>query len=103
MVYEGTQSLNYVDNYAHGTDQWEGFPITVNVADQDIMVGCKGTETADNILALARESESRDLLGIMVWFASVRGGFQYEVSWDASEDAAAQQAYVDALALMKQS
>jgi len=31
MVYEGTQSLNYVENYAHGTEQWEGFPIATNV------------------------------------------------------------------------
>ena len=41
MVYEGTQSLNYVDNYAHGTSQWEGFPITVDVTISDIMLGCK--------------------------------------------------------------
>ena len=27
MVYEGTQSLMYVKNFVHGTDQWEGFPI----------------------------------------------------------------------------
>ena len=29
MVYEGTQALQYVKNYAHGADQWEGFPIKV--------------------------------------------------------------------------
>ena len=37
MVYEGTQSLMYVKNFVHGTDQWEGFPIKVdcgkNLAD----------------------------------------------------------------------
>merc|ERR1712121_568753 len=31
MVYEGTQALNYVKNYAHGSEQWEGFPIKVDV------------------------------------------------------------------------
>ncbi len=29
MVYEGTQALNYVKNYASGTSQWDGFPIKV--------------------------------------------------------------------------
>ena len=24
MVYEGTQSLNYVKNFVKGADQWEG-------------------------------------------------------------------------------
>ena len=28
MVYEGTQALDYVKNYAEATDQWDGFPIT---------------------------------------------------------------------------
>ena len=31
MVYEGTQSLDYVKNFAQGSSQWEGFPITVSV------------------------------------------------------------------------
>jgi hypothetical protein len=30
MVYEGTQALQYVKNYAQGADQWEGFPIKVS-------------------------------------------------------------------------
>merc|ERR1712106_740596 len=28
MVYEGTQALNYVKNYANGSGQWQGFPVT---------------------------------------------------------------------------
>ena len=31
MVYEGTQALDYVKNYAEATDQWDGFPITWSV------------------------------------------------------------------------
>ncbi len=31
MVYEGTQALDYVKNYAQGTSQWDGFPIKVLV------------------------------------------------------------------------
>ena len=39
MVYEGTQSLNYVKNFANGADQWEGFPIKVNVNSKAVMLG----------------------------------------------------------------
>ena len=31
----------YVDNFAHGSSQWEGFPITVDVASEAILLGCK--------------------------------------------------------------
>lgn len=31
MVYEGSQALNYVHNYAEGSSQWEGFPIECDV------------------------------------------------------------------------
>ena len=41
MVYEGTQSLDYVKNYADATSQWEGYPITVDVPTSDILLGCK--------------------------------------------------------------
>ncbi len=41
MVYEGATSLDYVENYAHGSEQWEGFPITVNVPYNSILVGSK--------------------------------------------------------------
>merc|ERR1719336_2515669 len=30
MVYEGDQSLLYVKNYAAGSSQWQGFPISVD-------------------------------------------------------------------------
>ena len=56
MVYEGTQSLNYVDNYAHGSSQWEGFPITVDVTMGDIMLGCKGSARSGDIMILAGEA-----------------------------------------------
>ena len=39
MVYEGTQSLDYVKNFANGADQWEGFPIKVNVNSKAVMLG----------------------------------------------------------------
>ena len=39
MVYEETQSLNYVKNFVNGADQWEGFPIKVNVNSKAVMLG----------------------------------------------------------------
>ena len=96
MVYEGSQSLDYVDNYAHGTDQWEGFPITVDVPYNSIMVGSKGIASAEDVQTLADETQRQGLLGIMVWYSSVVNGLQYDLSWDTSEDEDSQQAYIDA-------
>ena len=44
MVYEGTQSLQYVNNFAHGSSQWEGFPITVsrNLSEIPLMLNLLG-------------------------------------------------------------
>jgi hypothetical protein len=36
MVYEGTQALQYVKNFAQGADQWEGFPIKVRLLYKNI-------------------------------------------------------------------
>ena len=38
----------YVDNFAHGSSQWEGFPITVDVASEAILLGCKVTSCGLN-------------------------------------------------------
>ena len=100
MVYEGSQALNYVKNYAEGTSQWEGFPITCDVPYEAIMLGCKGSSPRAPIIEMANEVVRQDLLGIMVWFASVQNGLQYEVSWDASEVEESQQAYIEARQIM---
>jgi len=84
MVYEGTQSLNFISNFVNGTSKWEQFPIKTNVPSNVVLLGCKGQASAKTILTLGRETKSRDLLGIMVWYASVKNGFQYSVVWDAS-------------------
>ena len=99
MVYEGAESLRYVENYAHGSQQWEGFPVQVDVPYQAILLGCKGSSSGETVLKLAEEAVKQDLQGIMVWYASVANGFQYEVSWDASEDKESQRAYVEAMEL----
>jgi len=97
MVYEGTQSLQYVKNYAHGSSQWEGFPIEVDVTSSDILLGCKGSANPSDIMSLARESVSQNLLGVMVWFCSVQDGLTYEQSWDCSGSADSSQAYIEAM------
>merc|ERR1712193_380335 len=74
MVYEGTQALNYVKNYANGSGQWQGFPIKVNAVEDDI-------------------------LGIMVWYASVKNGFDYAPFWDASTKADSISGYKQAMKL----
>ncbi len=100
MVYEGSQALNYVKNYAQGSDQWEGFPITVDVPYEAIMLGSKGSTTRGPIVEMANEVVRQDLLGIMVWFASVQNGLQYEITWDTSEVEESQQAYIEARQIM---
>jgi len=97
MVYEGTQSLQYVKNFAQGSSQWEGFPITVDVPTTGILVGCKGSSRQSDIMTLASESIKQDLLGMMVWFCSVQGGLQYESSWDCSGSEESSNAYVEAM------
>jgi len=101
MVYEGTQSLQYVKNFAQGSSQWEGFPITVDVPTTQILVGSKGSSRKTDIMTLATESISQDLLGIMVWYCSVQEGLQYEASWDCSGSEDSANAYVEALNYLK--
>ena len=97
MVYEGTESLRYVDNYAHGTTQWEGFPITVDVTSSDIMLGCKGSARSGDIMTLAGEAVTQDLRGVMVWYCSVVGGLTYEESFDCSGSEESMDAFIQAM------
>jgi len=97
MVYEGAGSLDYVNNYAEATSQWEGFPIMVNVPRSSILVGCRGSASAEDINTLAEGVVDQDLLGIMVWYCSVQNGFQYEADWDCSDSEESQEAFRKAL------
>merc|ERR550539_594799 len=71
MVYEGTGSLQYVNDYVHGSKQWSGFPIHVDVPPQKVILGAGGQSSASTIEALANAAHNQDLGGIMVWYASV--------------------------------
>merc|ERR1712226_1659572 len=95
MVYQGTQALNYVKNYATASSQWSGFPIQTDVPKNCILLGAKGAASASTLNTLAKASLDNDYLGIMVWYASVKNGLQYAVTWDASESQASIDAYVE--------
>merc|ERR1719385_170168 len=97
MVYEGTQALQYVKNYANGAGQWQGFPIKVNAPKNTILLGAKGSSSSATIMKLARASVKDDLLGIMVWYASVKNGFDYAPFWDASTKQDSINGYLEAM------
>jgi len=82
MVYEGAQSLQYVENFADGTNQ--GGPIHCNVPKNQILVGAKGAAKSTAISKLAEASVKRELLGIMVWYCSIKNGPVYEPDWDCT-------------------
>ena len=69
----------------------------VDVPTTQILVGSKGSSSSGDIMKLARESISQDLLGIMVWYCSLQDGLQYETSWDCSGSEESSRAYVEAM------
>jgi len=95
------QALNYVKNYASGSTQWGGygFPITVNAPKNTILLGAKGATSSSAINKMATVAVKDDLLGIMVWYSSVKNGFQYATGWDANEKEDAISGYKRAMAL----
>jgi len=103
MVYQGTQSLNYVKNY-DSSKRWQGHPVSASVPNNAILLGAKGVTSSSDIIQLAQTSVKDDLLGIMVWYASVDNGFQYKQSsqWDASINDDAIKGYKEAMKILKQ-
>ena len=57
---------------------------------------CLGAASAGDIRTLADATMKNGYLGIMVWYASVRNGLQYQVTWDTSEYQNSIEAYIDA-------
>jgi len=100
MVYEGTQALQFVDNYAASADIWYS-KITVNVPYNNILVGSKGGSSSGTIMSLAEQCLQRDLMGIMVWYASVRDGLVYAPEYDASAYPSSAEAYGKAYEMFK--
>jgi len=71
MVYQDTGSLQYVQDYAYATSEWQGFPITVNVPKPNILCGIQGTAASATITQMATDIVNENLGVIMVWYASV--------------------------------
>ena len=90
MVYQDLEAFQYVKDYANGTGQWDGFPITVNVPTPHIMVGVQGGASPATVKALAAAVVTNKVRGFMVWFASVfdatrnQSALQYGSFGDAS-------------------
>ena len=103
MVYEGTNSLNYVKNY-DSSKRWQGHPISAAVPNNAILLGAKGVTSSSAIKELARRSLADDLLGVMVWYASVENGFQYKHSdqWDATTKTDSINGYKAAMQMFRQ-
>jgi len=103
MVYEGTNSLNYIKNY-DSSKRWQGHPISAAVPNNAILLGAKGVTSSSAIQELARRCLADDLLGIMVWYASVENGFQYKHSdqWDATTKADSISGYKAAMQMFRQ-
>jgi len=99
MVYEGTQALIYVKNFAAGSSQWDGFPIKVDVPKSQILLGCKGSSSRESITGLASAAVKQKLMGIMVWYCSVRDGLKYSEAWDCTGRPESEEAYVDSMRL----
>ena len=95
------QALNYVKNYADGSGRWQGFPIKINAPKNVILLGAKGSSSSSVIGKLASAAVKDDILGIMVWYASVKNGFDYAPYWDASTKQDSINGYKKAMQLFK--
>jgi hypothetical protein len=88
MWYTCQESLCYAHNYAgkHG----KNWPITANVASQDVLVGIGGHDSAKCITDMAQSVKAKSLGGMMVWFGSVldadkgEKALSYNTLYDAS-------------------
>ena len=92
MDYSDLNSLNYVKNYENATSQWQGFPITSDVPSTRILTGIQGQAKSQTIGTMASDIVSKQLGGIMVWFASVKDttrnkdyALSYRGTYDASK------------------
>jgi hypothetical protein len=102
MVYSGTQSLDYVKNF-DSSKRWQGHPISASTPNNAILLGAKGVTSSSALVQLAQASVQKDLLGVMVWYASVENGFQYKqaAQWDATTSEDSIKGYKEAMRILK--
>ncbi len=70
MVYSGASSLQYVKNYANGSQQWTGFPIHVDVPAEQIMCGVSGDISSQDLNKLVMATNVGTIGGFFVWYSS---------------------------------
>jgi hypothetical protein len=78
-----------------------GFPIKVRAPSDTILLGAKGASSPGTFEELSNAVVANNYRGIMIWYASVKNGLQYGATWDASEDKAAQEAYIKVMQKFK--
>ena len=100
MVYHSTSSLKYVANYADASTKPDSHPIKVDVPRNSILLGCSGSASSSAVHTLANEAVKQDLMGVMVWMASVINGFSYGGDGDASTSPTTIQALIEARAIL---
>ena len=71
MVYSGTNSLQYLKNYVNGSQQWEGFPIHVDVPASKVVCGMGGNAAPADLNKFVANALSGHSKGVMVWYGSV--------------------------------
>ena len=73
MDYQAENSLSYISYYANATSKNGDYPIKVNVATEQIIVGIAGSAPSGTITGMANSvvSPKYDAGGMMVWYASV--------------------------------
>ena len=90
MEYSGLTSLQYVEDYGNATNEWDGFPITVNVPYDRILAGIEGSASSSTIQQMAQDVNQEEIGGFIVWFGSVkdmtRGG-KMAFSYNGGDDA----------------
>jgi hypothetical protein len=65
------------------------------------LLGAKGASSPGTFEELSNAVVANNYRGIMIWYASVKNGLQYGATWDASEDKAAQEAYIKVMQKFK--
>ena len=75
MVYGGTSSEQYLENYEQGCapkhcSEWY-CPLAACVPSSHMVLGADGTSNPSTIAALASDVKAKGLGGVMVWYASL--------------------------------
>ena len=71
--------------------------VTCRAPSNSIILGAPGGISAGDMSTLTSAAVNNNYRGIMVWYASVKNGFQYGPQDDATNSAASQKAFEQAM------